>query len=120
MKEAQNKTLFRYRKWCQVYDNSTELSARAVFLLWWLDRNCAGKTALPMWFPLPIGNLQPIDASDAAFIEVVEKQYASVRRNENSGREIELTENGKLFLTSHICLSDQLDGLFEIKGKTNK
>lgn len=109
-----NQVPFLYRKWVEENEGSMSLSARAFILLWWLDRVSDGKQDLPMWFPLSIGNLQPVDSDDPAFVEGCESEYIVVVQNDSGARYVELTDKGKTILVANVVKVDQLDVLFEI------
>ena len=104
-----------YKEWQEAYDNSTELSARSVFHLWWIVNSPKKDDGFffSQCFPTDGGGWDVLKPSDYAIVELDNNGHISIEDNGHGAKFLRLTTKGENWISSHSSLFDQLTNLAE-------
>ena len=104
---ANNPVPSLYLSWIKTYDNSTTLSARAVFLLWTLSQLTKDQRCFPIFFPAQHGNLVPTKKDDCTITRLIALEYLEIVTD---GKEfLTVTDKGIDFMKKNKAQFDKLD-----------
>ena len=100
-----------YKAWCNAYDDSAPLSARAIFALWYMLQ-MGGKLNTQMFFPSQDANMVPFEETDPIVLELV-PYYCSAQNIHAGCMEMSLSDDGQQFIRDHQDLLYRLNAIMK-------
>lgn len=103
------------KRWQEDYDNSAELSARAILLLLWIEKSPKrdGEFFLTEPFPTENGGFEKLEESDFAVLELQSLKYIELFDDGIGSKFIRITNDGRTWMAFHSSLIDKLTVLAE-------
>ena len=102
-----------YKEWQKTCDGSSGLSARAIFLQWWIANSPQEDDGffVSKGFPTDCGGWDPLTISDYAIVELVNNGHVSIVDKGQGAQFLRITSEGQIWMSKHAALIDQLTDL---------